>query len=156
MRPHHCLRRMAIKAIEQPFFNPIILTTIMCNCTTMAWSSPLDPPGTWKEAFITRCENIFLTIFVVELLLKVLAYGFVMHSHSYLRDPWCQLDFVVVTLAVLPILCARTDPQSAERLPTLAECSRAQPPPSIAHMRTLTARAACVHVSAAFLTCSST
>ena len=35
---------------------------------------------------------------------QVLAYGFLMHEHSYLRDAWCQLDFVVVTLAWIPIL----------------------------------------------------
>ena len=39
----------------------------------------------------------------VELATKVVAYGFLMHRHSYLRDPWCQ-DFVVVSLAWLPIL----------------------------------------------------
>ena len=48
-------------------------------------------------------ERIFLWIFTSELILKVLAYGFVMHRHSYLRDPWCQLDFVVVTLAWVPV-----------------------------------------------------
>ena len=37
------------------------------------------------------------------MILKVLAYGFVMHRHSYLRDPWCQLDFAVVTLAWVPV-----------------------------------------------------
>ena len=90
----------------------------------MAWSSPLDPAGTWKDDFITMCEDSFLAIFVVELLLKVVAYGFVMHSHAYLRDPWCQLDFVVVTLAVLPIMCAppllRWPPLSSRRPSALA------------------------------------
>ena len=35
---------------------------------------------------------------------KILAYGFFWHKDSYLHDAWCQLDFVVVTLAWLPIL----------------------------------------------------
>ena len=35
----------------------------------------------------------------------MIAYGLVCHKHSYLRDAWCQLDFVVVTLAWLPIMC---------------------------------------------------
>ena len=30
---------------------------------------------------------------------KVIGYGFALHDDSYLRDTWCQLDFVVVTLA---------------------------------------------------------
>lgn len=35
---------------------------------------------------------------------KILAYGFAMPEHAYLKDPWCQLDFVVVCLAWLPII----------------------------------------------------
>ena len=49
------------------------------------------------------CEKLYLGIFTVELLVKVLAYGFVWHPEAYLRNAWCQLDFVVVSLAWLPI-----------------------------------------------------
>ena len=38
------------------------------------------------------------------MLIKMSAYGFICHREAYLRDAWCQLDFVVVTLAWLPIL----------------------------------------------------
>ena len=34
----------------------------------------------------------------------MLAYGPLTDAHSYLRDPWCQLDFCVVSLAWWPIL----------------------------------------------------
>ena len=49
-------------------------------------------------------EWIYLYIFTFELTMKIIAYGFLFHKHSYLRDAWCQLDFVVVSLAWLPIL----------------------------------------------------
>ena len=48
-------------------------------------------------------ESVFLFIFTSELVLKVTAYGFAMHRHSYMRDPWCILDFFVVTLAWVPV-----------------------------------------------------
>ena len=35
-------RRLAIYAVEHPIFDPLILTTIIANCATMAWDSPLD------------------------------------------------------------------------------------------------------------------
>ena len=97
-------RKSAILLIEAPLFDPLILFTIMCNCTTMAWESPLDPSGTWKSSFIDVCEWAYLFIFTFEMLSKILAYGFAMHDGAYLRDPWCQLDFIVVTLAWVPIL----------------------------------------------------
>ena len=51
------------------------------------------------DAQVDLCEKVYLGIFTVELLTKVLAYGFLWHPEAYLRDAWCQLDFVVVTLA---------------------------------------------------------
>ena len=86
------------------FFDPVILLTIMSNCVTMAWESPLDPSGTSKAAFIDVCEWIYLYIFTAELVAKIVARGFLLHDHSYLRDAWCQLDFVVVSLAWIPII----------------------------------------------------
>jgi hypothetical protein len=97
-------RRSAIMFVESRYFDPFILLTILTNCGTMALESPLDEPGTWKAEAIDNFEWVFLAIFTSELLAKVLAYGLITHSGSYLRDPWCQLDFAVVTLAWLPIL----------------------------------------------------
>ena len=34
--------------VETRGFDAFILLTILCNCVTMAWVSPLDPPGTYK------------------------------------------------------------------------------------------------------------
>ena len=99
LRPHHCLRLIAINIVELPLFDPLILLTIMCNCVTMAWASPLDPPGTQKQDILAHLEWVYLYIFTFELTMKIVAYGFVLHPHSYLRDAWCQLDFVVVSLA---------------------------------------------------------
>ena len=104
LRPHDGTRLLAIYVVESPIFDPFIMTTIMCNCVTMAWASPLDPPGTQKAAFLASMEWVFLGIFTFELAMKILAYGLICHPHSYLRDAWCQLDFVVVSLAWLPLL----------------------------------------------------
>ena len=90
--------------VESWWFDPLILMTIMVNCSTMAWSSPLDPPGTNKQEILAHLEWVYLYIFPFELCTKMIAYGIVCHKNSYLRDPWCQLDFVVVSLAWLPII----------------------------------------------------
>ena len=104
LRPGHHPRKAAILFVEFPLFDPVILITILCNCATMAWESPLDPPGTAKAGFIDVCEWVYLYIFTVEMLSKILAYGFFFGENAYLKDAWCQLDFVVVSLAWLPIL----------------------------------------------------
>ena len=51
-RPAALPRKLCIYFVESKYFEPVILTTILCNCLTMAWESPLDPEGTIKSAFI--------------------------------------------------------------------------------------------------------
>jgi hypothetical protein len=43
-------------------------------------------------------DMVFLIIYTLEMVLKVIAMGFVMRAHSYLRDSWNILDFMVVFL----------------------------------------------------------
>ena len=99
----HAPRRWAIKLVEWAPFDAFILVTILANCATMAWNSPLDPPGTLKALFIAASEWGYLLIFTFEMLAKICAYGFIAHDGAYLRDPWCQLDFAVVSLAWAPV-----------------------------------------------------
>ena len=49
-------------------------------------------------------ENYFLVIFSVELALKIIALGFVLHPGSYLRNVWNIMDFVVVVTGYIPLL----------------------------------------------------
>ena len=89
LRPASLPRRAAIYTVENKLFDPIILVTILANCCTMAWESPLDPTGTWKEAFIGQLEWIYLYIFTFELVAKIIAYGFYFTKEAYIKDPWC-------------------------------------------------------------------
>ena len=45
-----------------------------------------------------RQSVIFLVIYTMEMVFKIIAMGFVMRAHSYLRDSWNILDFLVVIL----------------------------------------------------------
>ena len=41
-------------------------------------------------------EPVFMAIFTVEMVVKILADGFILHKGSYLRNPWNIMDFIVV------------------------------------------------------------
>ena len=41
-------------------------------------------------------ENVFLALYSVEMILKILGMGFVFGSNAYLRDSWNVLDFLIV------------------------------------------------------------
>lgn len=46
--------------------------------------------------FQEKSEIYFLTIYVIEAVLKIISKGFVIGKTTYLRDNWNKLDFVVV------------------------------------------------------------
>jgi voltage-dependent calcium channel L type alpha-1D len=44
---------------------------------------------------------IFTIFFTLECVLKILAYGFVIHHKAYLRDGWNWIDFIVVIVGLV-------------------------------------------------------
>ncbi|KAK3102999.1 hypothetical protein FSP39_015655 [Pinctada imbricata] len=46
-------------------------------------------------------EYIFLVIFTLEAIMKIIAYGFVLHSGAYLRNGWNILDFIIVIIGIV-------------------------------------------------------
>jgi hypothetical protein len=43
-------------------------------------------------------EYVFLVIFTVETVLKIVAYGLVLHPSAYIRNGWNLLDFIIVVV----------------------------------------------------------
>lgn len=55
------------------------------------------------NSYLETIEYIFLVIFTAECVMKIIAYGFVMHAGSYLRNGWNLLDFFIVVIGMLSI-----------------------------------------------------
>ena len=75
-----------------PWFDRFILVVIVLNCIFLA--ADVEQLSEYLEII----DTFFLGIYTAEMVLKVIALGFFMRAHSYLRDPWNILDFVVVIL----------------------------------------------------------
>lgn len=45
---------------------------------------------------LDRIGDAFTVLFLTEAALKIVAMGFVIHKHSYLRDGWNFVDFIIV------------------------------------------------------------
>ncbi|XP_010214391.1 PREDICTED: sodium channel protein type 9 subunit alpha-like [Tinamus guttatus] len=48
-------------------------------------------------------EHLFTGIYTGEILVKVLARGFIWHEFTFLRDPWNCLDFLVIIVTYISI-----------------------------------------------------
>ena len=55
--------------------------------------------STWNDN-LEKVGQVLSIIFLIEFILKVLAYGFVLHKNAYLKDPWNWLDFFVVSVSI--------------------------------------------------------
>ena len=77
-------REKIIKIVVNPWFDKIILATIVANSIVLA----AEDPAAEKNKLAEILDYIFLTIFSIEMVLKIIAMGFGMRPHSYLRDPW--------------------------------------------------------------------
>jgi hypothetical protein len=67
-----------------PWFDRIILVVIIVNCFFLA----LDGEMEWVTQYSDAVDFVFLIIYTMEMILKIIAMGFFMRAHSYLRDSW--------------------------------------------------------------------
>lgn len=84
------------RLLKWPHFESIILSLIIINSITLALETSetaMSVAGHW----IQLIDNVFLTIFVLELVLRLIA-----DFRGFWRDPWRIFDFFVVAIALLP------------------------------------------------------
>ena len=78
-------------------FTTAVLIVIMVNCVFLALDDGNAAVGSPMYQAIQNAEYIFTVLFTIEFMVKVVAQGFLFNGkHSYLKDPWNILDFMVV------------------------------------------------------------
>ncbi|UJR22467.1 hypothetical protein I4U23_025525 [Adineta vaga] len=106
------LRRTCIKLVEWKPFEYLVLLTIFCNCAALAMSKPLPHNDTTPtNSILEQIEYIFLAIFTLEVVLKIIAYGLCLHPNAYLRSGWNLLDFIIVVVGFLSVILVRYNVQ---------------------------------------------
>ncbi|KAL1129887.1 hypothetical protein AAG570_012831, partial [Ranatra chinensis] len=83
-------------------FEYLILLTIFANCVALAVYTPYPyADSNSTNAYLEKIEYIFLVIFTIECIMKIIAYGFVAHPGAYLRNGWNLLDFTIVVIGMI-------------------------------------------------------
>ncbi|XP_030377282.1 voltage-dependent calcium channel type D subunit alpha-1 isoform X2 [Scaptodrosophila lebanonensis] len=96
------IRALCIRIVEWKPFEFLILLTIFANCVALAVYTPY--PGSDSNVTnqtLEKIENVFLVIFTAECVMKILAYGFMLHNGAYLRNGWNLLDFTIVVIGMI-------------------------------------------------------
>uniref|UniRef100_A0A3B4Z6I1 Ion transport domain-containing protein n=1 Tax=Stegastes partitus TaxID=144197 RepID=A0A3B4Z6I1_9TELE len=82
---------------KRTLFSVFILVTLLINCVFML----LRVPG-----LSTVMELIFMVIYTLEALVKVVSRGLCLGRFTFLRDPWNWLDLLIITTGLVELVLA--------------------------------------------------
>ena len=71
----------------------------MLNSLKMATDDPLS-----STSSLPWVESTFTGIYVVEMSIKIMAFGFMFNQGAYLHDMWNIMDFFIVVTSLLPLI----------------------------------------------------
>lgn len=101
----NCVRKFCINIVEWKPFEWLILITICLNCVALGAQTPFPAHDTNSmNQFLEKIEYIFLALFTIECILKIIAFGFFFHPEAYLRSSWNLLDFVIVVIGLMNLI----------------------------------------------------
>eukprot|EP00291_Cryptomonas_curvata_P015392 CAMPEP_0172151160 /NCGR_PEP_ID=MMETSP1050-20130122/65_1 /TAXON_ID=233186 /ORGANISM="Cryptomonas curvata, Strain CCAP979/52" /LENGTH=445 /DNA_ID=CAMNT_0012819215 /DNA_START=59 /DNA_END=1393 /DNA_ORIENTATION=- len=102
------IRQGLIFAIENPWWDRIVLVIILINTVSLIARDPYDVEQFQPESKLRTAWEILSTIFniffLMECICKVLALGLVIGSRTYLSTAWNWLDIVVVIIGTIELL----------------------------------------------------
>lgn len=116
LSPTNRLRRACAWLVTWRWFEPIVLATVLLNCVCLALNDPTLPSPMYSadpvfNSVLWGAEWLFLSVYLLEMCLKVVAMGFILHRGAYLRDVWNVIDAVLISASLVAQERARTPPQ---------------------------------------------
>jgi hypothetical protein len=94
-------RKVCFRVVDSPRFDALVTMLIICNSICLAMDNPLVNPDSTQVQVLRVLDFCFTMVFICEMIVKILAYGFVLEKEAYLRSSWNVLDFVIVLVSIL-------------------------------------------------------
>eukprot|EP00754_Rhynchopus_humris_P029963 Rhum_TRINITY_DN15245_c7_g1::Rhum_TRINITY_DN15245_c7_g1_i2::g.146880::m.146880/K04857/CACNA1S; voltage-dependent calcium channel L type alpha-1S len=105
LSPYNPIRSFMMRVCTSNAFEVVVMLCIGVSTVTLALESPIRPPDHPTERTLAQINFVMVWVFLLELLTKVFAMGFIMHPTSYLRkEVWNILDFVIVLVSLLSLI----------------------------------------------------
>ncbi|XP_041818038.1 sodium channel protein type 4 subunit alpha A [Chelmon rostratus] len=95
------LRRTCFYIVEHDWFETFIIFMILLSSGALAFEDIYIERRRTIKIILEFADKVFTYIFVIEMLLKWVAYGF----KTYFTNAWCWLDFFIVDVSLIS-LCA--------------------------------------------------
>ena len=98
------VRKFCIAVLEHWAFETVIISAILCNCVFLAMMEPTKADDEGRNVIVNQAEPFFTVLFLLELIVKVVAMGFILDDTSYLKDYWNIMDFIIVVSSLLAMM----------------------------------------------------
>ncbi|XP_078454378.1 sodium channel protein type 2 subunit alpha-like [Lampetra planeri] len=100
--PCWTLRRTCFTIVEHNWFETFIIFMILLSSGALAFEDIYIEQRKMLKTLLEYADKVFTFIFIIEMLLKWVAYGF----KNYFTNAWCLLDFVIVGVSVTSLIAS--------------------------------------------------
>ncbi|XP_048094743.1 sodium channel, voltage-gated, type I-like, alpha isoform X1 [Alosa alosa] len=94
------LRKTCFRIVEHNWFETFIIFMIMLSSGALAFEDVELVNRPKIKVILEYTDKVFTYIFILEMLLKWVAYGFAKYFTNY----WCWLDFVIVDISIISMV----------------------------------------------------
>ncbi|KFP90236.1 Sodium channel protein type 5 subunit alpha, partial [Apaloderma vittatum] len=105
------LRKICYQIVEHSWFESFIIFMILLSSGALAFEDIHINERRSIKNMLAFLDKMFTFIFVLEMLLKWLAYGF----KKYFTNAWCWLDFFIVAISLINLLGSSVGPMKSLR-----------------------------------------
>eukprot|EP00762_Andalucia_godoyi_P001647 ANDGO_07082.mRNA.1 Sodium channel protein 60E len=113
--PTSSFRVFVAKILFHPAFESCVMVMIAASCASLAMNTPdLDPNSATGQA-VFYLDAITTAAFTLEMVVRMITLGVMLHRNSYFRSAWNCLDFFVVAISITSLALNRGMGQSLEQ-----------------------------------------
>uniref|UniRef100_A0A3B4UBG3 Sodium channel protein n=1 Tax=Seriola dumerili TaxID=41447 RepID=A0A3B4UBG3_SERDU len=94
------LRKTCYLIVEHNWFETLIIFMILLSSGALAFEDVYIEQRKTVRIILEYADRVFTYIFILEMLLKWVAYGFV----KYFTNAWCWLDFFIVDVSIVSLV----------------------------------------------------
>ncbi|CAG5865560.1 unnamed protein product [Menidia menidia] len=94
------LRKTCFRIVEHNWFESFIIFMILLSSGALAFEDIYIEQRKTIKTILEFADKIFTYIFILEMLLKWVAYGFA----KYFTNAWCWLDFLIVDVSLVSLV----------------------------------------------------
>ncbi|EPY86848.1 sodium channel protein type 10 subunit alpha-like isoform 2 [Camelus ferus] len=109
------VRKTCYHIVEHSWFESFIVFMILLSSGSLAFEDFYLDQKPKVKALLEYTDRVFTFIFVFEMLLKWVAYGF----KSYFTNAWCWLDFLIVNISLTSLIAKMMKYSDMESIKTL-------------------------------------